>query len=220
MRTSTSRWRTYRSWLRGIGRGIPKDTLVCLFYSKNNKEKTWEHTGFGLNNETVECSSGVQHFTSRNKKWTHWAVPACIDGTISIPTTEPPDDGNQGFPDKPGWRATIRKGSKGEEVKECQTMLQKLGYDLGKCGIDGDYGAMTRLAVICFQRDHNLVADGVCGPLTWDALEKAFAAVAGSPDISVKTYSVIIRGLDLTQANALAANYPGNSEIVEGSDGK
>lgn len=225
---ATSQWNTASNWkAKGkISDGIPKDTLVCLFYSKDNKEKTWEHTGFGLNNETVECSSGVQHFTSRKAKWTHWAVPACVDGTISTSpssspsTSTPSSDDNQGFPESPGWRATIRKGSKGEEVKECQTMLKKLGYDLGKCGIDGDYGTMTRLAVICFQRDHGLVADGVCGPLTWDALDKAFALVAGTPDVSVKMYSVIISGLDLTQANAIAGNYPGNSEIVEGSDGK
>ena len=219
---ATSQWNTASNWkAKGkISDGIPKDTLVCLFYSKDNKEKTWEHTGFGMNNETVECSSGVQHFTSRNKKWTHWAVPACVDGTVSTspPSSDSTSDDGQGFPTSPGWRATIRKGDKGDGVKECQTMLQKLGYDLGKCGIDGDFGTMTRLAVITFQRDHNLGTDGVVGPLTWDALEKAFAAVAGNPDTSAKTYRVIISGLDLTQAQAIAGNYPGNSKIEEGND--
>ena len=76
----TSQWNTESNW-KAKGRvsdGIPKDTLVCLFYSKDNKENVWEHTGFGLNGETVECSAGVQHFTSMNKKWTHWGVPACV----------------------------------------------------------------------------------------------------------------------------------------------
>lgn len=213
---ATSQWNTESNWkAKGEIGNMPKDTLCCLFVKKG---KTMEHTGFGLNNETIECSNGVQHFTSRKAKWTHWAVPACVEGTISTPT--PSADDNQGFPEKPWWRPTIRRGDKGTEVKECQTMLKKLGYDLGSCGIDGDFGTMTRLAVITFQRDHGLGTDGVVGPLTWDALEKAFTAVVGQPDISVKTYSVIIKGLDLTQANALAANYPGNSEIVEGSDGK
>ena len=39
-----------------------------------------EHTGWGLNDETVECSNGVQHFTKRNKKWTHWALPRGLYG--------------------------------------------------------------------------------------------------------------------------------------------
>ena len=213
---ATSQWNTESNWkAKGEIGNMPKDTLCCLFVAKG---KTMEHTGFGLNNETVECSAGVQHFTNRKAKWTHWAVPACVEGTISTPAAA--DDPGNGFPENPGWRATIRKGCTGDDVRECQTMLAALGYDLGSCGIDGDYGTMTRLAVIIFQRDHGLIADGVCGPMTWDALDKAFALVAGQPVISTKTYSVIIRGLDLTQANALAANYPGNSEIVEGSDGQ
>jgi peptidoglycan hydrolase-like protein with peptidoglycan-binding domain len=179
-----------------------------------------EHTGFGLNNETVECSSGVQHFTTRNKKWTHWGIPACVDGTITTSTPDDDDDEDVGFPDPSPRRLSIRRGDKGDDVKECQTMLKALGYDLGKCGIDGDYGSMTRLAVICFQRDHGLVADGICGPLTWEALDTAFKSSAGTPVTSTNTYSVIIRGLDQTQAHALAANYPASSEIIEGSDGK
>ena len=216
----TSQWNTASNWkAKGkISDGMPKDTLVCLFYSKDNKEKTWEHTGFGLNNETVECSNGVQHFKTRNKKWTHWAVPACIEGPVTIP--EKDQNQNDGFPTNPGWRPTIRKGSKGQEVSECQTMLQKLGYDLGSCGIDGDFGSMTRWAVIGFQRDHGLVADGVVGPMTWDALEQAVGSVHSTIPESVKTYKVIIKGLDLTQAKAIASNYSPNAEIVEGGDGK
>lgn len=211
-------WNHKANWSRkGEIATMPKDTLCCLFVYKNGK---WNHTGFGLNNETVECSSGVQHFTTRNKKWTHWAVPACIEGTITTTTPDDDDDEDVGFPDPSPRRLSIRRGDKGDDVKECQTMLKALGYDLGKCGIDGDYGSMTRLAVICFQRDHGLVADGICGPLTWDALDTAFKASAGTPVTSAKSYSVIIRGLDQTQAQALAANYPASSEIIEGSDGK
>ena len=74
---ATSQWNTASNWkAKGEIATMPADTLVCLFVKKGNK---MEHTGFGLNNETVECSNGVQHFTTRNKKWTHWAVPACED---------------------------------------------------------------------------------------------------------------------------------------------
>ena len=73
---ATSQWNTEKNWkAKGTISTMPADTLVCLFVKKGDK---MEHTGFGLNNETVECSSGVQHFTTRKAKWTHWGVPACI----------------------------------------------------------------------------------------------------------------------------------------------
>ncbi len=85
---ATSQWNTDSNWIaKGTIDTMPKDTLVCLFVydkSKNNMA----HTGFGLNNETVECSSGVQYFTTRNKKWTHWGVPAC-ENIVPVPTPTP-----------------------------------------------------------------------------------------------------------------------------------
>jgi peptidoglycan hydrolase-like protein with peptidoglycan-binding domain len=93
-------------------------------------------------------------------------------------------------------------------------MLLKLGYDLGPCGIDGDFGKSIDAAVRSFQTDHRLTVDGICGPATWTELEKAMALLSGI--VVEKKYSVIISGLDLTQAKALAANYPGS--VVEEVD--
>ena len=215
--TVGGQWNDERNWKAkgSIADGMPNDTLCCLFVYEDNK---WKHTGFGYNNETVECSNGVQYSKTRNKKWTHWGVPKCVgEDTIVSPTI--PSDPDEGFPTTPTWRPTIRKGSKGAIVKECQTMLTALGYNLGICGIDGDYGTATDAAVRSFQREHPpLVVDGVCGPMTWDALQKAVDQLNSSPVGSEKTYRVIIKGLDLTQAQTIAANYPGNCEIVEGSD--
>lgn len=201
---ATSQWNNADNW-KAIGTidTMPANTLCCLFVQKG---KTMEHTGFGLNNETVECSNGVQHSKTRNKKWTHWAVPKCIDDdTIVTPTT--PSDPDDGFPASPTWRPTIRKGNKGDVVRECQRILDKLGYNLGICGVDGDYGTATDAAVRAFQREHGLIVDGVCGPMTWDALDKAVNQSGQKP--AEKTYTVMITGLDKTQAEAIAGNYPG-----------
>jgi hypothetical protein len=212
---ATSQWNTASNWkAKGEIGSMPKNTLCCLFVQKG---KTMEHTGFGLNNETIECSNGVQYFAQRKAKWTHWAVPAVVEiGEASSKQGGEAVDQGDGFPTNPGWRSTIRKGSKGAEVRECQTMLQRLGYDLGTCGVDGDYGSMTRLAVISFQRDHGLVEDGVCGPMTWEALDKAIAMAEGEP--AEQIYTVTVTGISKAQGDQIAASYPGKTVIAEGGE--
>ena len=89
--------------------------------------------------------------------------------------------------------------------------MDKLGYSLGPCGIDGDFGKATEVAVRSFQSDNRLAVDGVAGPKTWVELEKTVGSLEIKP--SEDRYSVTISGLDLTQAQAIAGNYPGNSVI-------
>ena len=66
----------------------------------------------------------------------------------------------------------LKKGSKGEQVREVQTLLQKKGYYNGR--IDGDYGELTVEAVKKFQKSTNgkLTIDGVVGPVTCKHLTK------------------------------------------------
>jgi len=108
----TSQWNNSANWTaKGkVSDGIPKDTLVCLFYSKNNKEVVWEHTGFGLNGETIECSSGVQYFTKMNGKWTHWAVPKCVTGDVPTPTPTPTPTPPAGKAIVTGRNVALREG--------------------------------------------------------------------------------------------------------------
>lgn len=44
-----------------------------------------------------------------------------------------------------------------------QQQLKWRGYDLGKYGVDSQFGQDTKNALIKFQRDHGLVQDGICG---------------------------------------------------------
>lgn len=55
-------------------------------------------------------------------------------------------------------------------VAVVQRRLAALGYSVGAYGADGVFGAATRQAVISFQRDHGLSADGIIGKNTWAAL--------------------------------------------------
>ena len=67
----------------------------------------------------------------------------------------------------------LKNGMEGEDVKQLQSDLIRLGYDLGRWGADGDFGDATELAVKAFQREWGLEADGEVGPKTLAALEKA-----------------------------------------------
>jgi len=60
----------------------------------------------------------------------------------------------------------------GSDVIICQKILQKLGYNLGSCGVDGKYGKNTESAVKKFQNERGLVTDGKVGVKTWTMLEK------------------------------------------------
>lgn len=66
---------------------------------------------------------------------------------------------------------TLQLGSKGESVKELQTLLQKKGFYNGIT--DGDYGQLTKTAVTKYQKQAGtLLADGICGPVTCKHLQK------------------------------------------------
>jgi len=62
---------------------------------------------------------------------------------------------------------TLKKGSKGEDVKTLQKALTKFGFSLSA---DGDFGAKTETAVKGFQKSKGLSTDGIVGPKTWALL--------------------------------------------------
>ena len=64
----------------------------------------------------------------------------------------------------------LRKGSGGDTVRALQYLLLGWGYDLGRWGADGDFGADTEKAVKKYQWQHGLEDDGIVGPLTWTSL--------------------------------------------------
>lgn len=70
-------------------------------------------------------------------------------------------------------------GSKGSAVKSLQEKLIKLGYSVGVCGADGEYGYGTMVAVRQFQKDHNLSQDGKCGSITLAAIDKEIGKLDG-----------------------------------------
>lgn len=98
----------------------------------------------------------------------------------------------------------FQNGSVGDEVKEIQTALKQLGYDLGTFGeagdgLDGIIGPVTEKAIKAFQEANGLVVDGIVGPETIKALNEAAAALDETADGANKvkeSFDELIDGVD------------------------
>jgi peptidoglycan hydrolase-like protein with peptidoglycan-binding domain len=61
----------------------------------------------------------------------------------------------------------IERGARGDSVENLQQALVDAGYDIE---VDGIFGEDTENAVIHYQSENGLDADGVVGPNTWRSL--------------------------------------------------
>jgi parallel beta-helix repeat protein len=93
------------------------------------------------------------------------SVPAAPVATTTntVPASTPDDLANL-----LGSTNVLRWGSRGSAVSELQGFLAGRGYRVGS--IDGIFGSLTNAAVIAFQRAQTLVADGVVGTVTRNAI--------------------------------------------------
>lgn len=64
----------------------------------------------------------------------------------------------------------LEYGDDGNAVKALQGALIALGYNCGSAGADGDFGNGTKAAVVKYQQNNKLSADGVVGKDTWTKL--------------------------------------------------
>lgn len=167
---ATSQYNTKANWIRrGLIKEMP-DCVCCVFRKKGNSMK---HTGMHVGGGTViDCSTGVSSVGMRG--WTHYGIPAGLyeEGEIPMDIVKP----------------VLRKGDRGDEVKDLQERLNALGYDCGN--VDGVFGTRTKNAVVRFQTDNGLDPDGIVGGKTWAVLDKA------QPQ---ETYRVTIEGVTLSQ---------------------
>lgn len=186
----TSMWDSSSNWSEKGEISQMPDKVCMVFQRDPSNPKKMQHIGIHIGNQNIiECAKTVKRSTvSGNKAWTHYAIPNGLGGDTPMPT-----------------HSTIRRGSTGPDVVECQTDLIQLQYDLSPYGADGKFGAKTESAVKQFQKDNGLKADGIVGPATWTALD---AAVGPSTDL----YTVTIEHLSKAQADSLKNQYP-NADI-------
>lgn len=106
--------------------------------------------------------------------------------------------------------ALSRRGSRGEVVKQIQTVLKDRQLYTGN--IDGIYGAQTEQAVIKFQKQMGLAADGIAGPKTLAALGlgDAPAGVTGIGGYSANEVALLAR---IISAEARGEPYSGQVAV-------
>ena len=188
---ATSQWNDDSNWTaKGEIKDMPAGQVCCVFMY-NSKTGKMDHTGLHVGNgRIIHCSGEVKTGKTTDKGWTHYAIPNGLEGAVPVPTSKP----------------TLRKGATGPYVVECQEDLLKLGYDLSPYGADGKYGDTTIREVKKFQTKSGLTADGICGQMTWAALD---AAIKPDPTPKTDYYTVTIQHLTLYDAEALKARYDG-----------
>lgn len=78
----------------------------------------------------------------------------------------------------PTNRPILKLRSKGDTVRELQTLLNKNGAGMA---VDGDFGSHTQAVVYFYQATRGLPVDGEVGPTTWNALLTDAPSVVGPP---------------------------------------
>ena len=94
----------------------------------------------------------LREYVKKMMASSQWRVPKAAVQTGTRPSVTP------------SKRPTVLKqGSTGQEVKELQQALSKLGY---RVTVTGEFDTATHYGVVRFQRKHRLTIDGIVGPQT------------------------------------------------------
>lgn len=163
---ATSQWTKVDWGATGEIADLPMDVICFVYHEKSGANDRMSHTGVYLGDGTVVDArghqGGVKHQDVASYPWTHYAIPVEIVEEVGYDMTGRPTYADE-------RRPTIRKGSKGDAVREAQQLLNARDESL-QLAEDGIFGKATKAAVEAFQLAHGLTADGVLGPKTWAVL--------------------------------------------------
>lgn len=132
------------------------EAVSCLFLDDMS------HTGlYILNGQVIHCSGEAKRDTlTGGRKWAKFGIPKGLYSWTELAKLV-----------KGEFDRMLKKGMSGDDVRDMQILLNSLGYDCGTA--DGKYGNKTEAAVKAFQENNGLLADGIAGPQTLDAIKKA-----------------------------------------------
>lgn len=122
-------------------------------------------------------------------------------------------------PESPLFTANLQRGQSSSNVQRMQTRLQALGYLSKPTSVDGDFGAITVIALRLFQQQAGLTPDGECSYNTMRALYSSGApgrpAGTNAADYTTKpssTYGVTTMPENLMSTQSVL---PSNATKVE-----
>jgi len=138
-----------------------QDSVMSELSNMENEFNSSLDSTTKVTDESLDFMNKWKNLVPNSNKQTELDSPVTIDSILS-------------------GKQTIRKGQKGNVVREIQNMLLLLGYDLGesgkdKLGMDGDFGDSTQKAVIQFQKENNLKdTSGIVGKETLSLMKKQY----------------------------------------------
>lgn len=103
---------------------------------------------------------------------------------------------------------SLKKGSKGDEVRRLQNLLNLFGYNCGDA--DGSFGAKTEAAVKEFQKAMKLTQDGKFGKNSYNAMKRTIASTKlvfkkGAKGEAVRALQNIMNDYNKTKISADAS---------------
>ncbi len=123
------------------------------------------HTGSGAPNTKYALQQMIDGL--RDMGYSFGTVSDVLSGTSSGGTSS--GGSSTTYP-------VLRVGSTGSAVSQLQQALVNKGYSLS---VDGAFGPITRSAVISFQSNVGITADGIVGPVTWSKLGTSSGSYTG-----------------------------------------
>ncbi|WP_343600254.1 N-acetylmuramoyl-L-alanine amidase [Mycobacterium sp.] len=109
----------------------------------------------------------------------------------------------------------------GDDVATLQARLQDLGFYTGM--VDGHFGLQTHNALMSYQREYGLSADGICGPETLRSLYFLSSRVSGGSPHAIREEELVRRsGPKLSGKRIIIDPGRGGADhglIVQGDDG-
>ncbi len=142
------------------------------------------------------------------------AMVAMLSGLLPIPSGSLCSSSRDSLSDLEK-AVLLREGDRGEAIKSLQKVLEALGYSAGSA--DGIFGSQTRSAVVRFQKDSGLLADGIVGPSTLSNLAGRYDRQYPPETHTVRrgeTLWDIGQRYGVPVANLMAANHIKDSNLI------
>lgn len=143
---------------------VKKGCWLFRVYTSGSKKGRAYHVGYMVSDtKFIEARGRAWGVVERRladvgNYWNAFGIPKCFKDEID---TKEEQKAHASF------NRNLKKGMKGDDVRELQKLLNKAGDNLV---VDGEFGSKTRAAVIDFQKRKKLRKDGIAGKNTITAL--------------------------------------------------